>query len=120
MSRPQHTEEDQETFVVHFGRIASGDSVIKDAVLRDLIRFRCDGALCVEMEAAGVRVRRRCLVIRDISNYADSHKSDMWRSYAAGKAAAFARELLCRVQPGLVKEMKMQTQTQMQEVQQGQ
>jgi hypothetical protein len=23
----------------------------------------------------------------------------LWRSHAAGKAAAFARELLCRVQP---------------------
>jgi hypothetical protein len=30
----------------------------------------------------------------------------MWRSYAAGNAAAFTRELLCRVAPGVVKEMK--------------
>jgi hypothetical protein len=47
--------------------------------------------------AAGVDANRRCLVIRGISDYADSHKSDVWRSHAAGKAAAFARELLCRV-----------------------
>lgn len=114
--RPQRTKEDQDAFVFHFGRIASGNSVIKDAKVRDKIRSKCDGALCVEMEAAGVDANRRCLVIRGISDYADSHKSDMWQSYAAGKAAAFARELLCKVQPGLVKEMESQTQ----EVQQGQ
>ncbi|KAF3048799.1 hypothetical protein E8E11_000901 [Didymella keratinophila] len=116
--RPQRTEEDRDTFVIHFGRIASGNSVVKDAVVRDEIRSRCDGALCVEMEAAGVDANRRCLVIRGISDYADSHKCDMWRSYAAGKAAAFARELLCRVQPGVVKDMNTQTQTQTQETEQ--
>lgn len=68
--------------------------------------MRCDGALCVEMEAAGVDANRRCLVIRGISDYADSHKNDMWRSYAAGKAAAFTRELLFRVQPAMLKEMQ--------------
>jgi nucleoside phosphorylase len=108
--RPQRTEEHQKVFVVHSGRIATGNSVIQDAVLRDEIRSRCDGALCVEMEAAGVDANRSCLVVRGISNYADSHKSDVWRSYAAGKAAAFARELLCRVQPAMIKDMKTQTE----------
>lgn len=54
------------------------------------------------MEAAGVDVNRQCLVIRGISDYADSHKNDLWKSYAAGMAAAFTRELLCRVQPQAV------------------
>lgn len=58
------------------------------------------------MEAAGVDVNRQCLVIRGISDYADSHKSDLWRSYAAGREAAFARELLGRVQPAAVWEMQ--------------
>ena len=114
--RPQRTEEHQEDFVVHFGRIATGNSVIQDAVLRDEIRSRCDGALCVEMEAAGVDANRSCLVVRGISNYADSHKSDVWGPYAAGKAAAFARELLCRVQPATIKDVK----TQIEKVQQDQ
>ncbi|KAF1936445.1 hypothetical protein EJ02DRAFT_300408, partial [Clathrospora elynae] len=52
------------------------------------------GALGVEMEATGVDANRRCLAIRGISDYTDSHKSDMWRSYAADNAAAFTRELL--------------------------
>jgi nucleoside phosphorylase len=110
VQRPQRTEEDLHTLVFHRGRIATGNAVIRDGELRDLIRARCDGALCVEMEAAGVDANRRCLVVRGISDYADSHKSDIWRSYAAGNAAAFTRELLCRIQPGEVKEMEPEGQ----------
>lgn len=104
--RPQRTEEDMQTLVFHLGRIATGNTAIQDGELRDEIRARCDGALCVEMGAAGVDANRRCLVVRGISDYADSHKSDIWRSYAAGNAAAFTRALLCRVQPDAVKEME--------------
>ncbi|KAF1950658.1 purine and uridine phosphorylase [Byssothecium circinans] len=104
--RPLRTEDDKNKFVFHQGRIATGNAVIQDGELRDQIGARCGGALCVEMEAAGVDANRRCLVIRGISDYADSHKSDVWRPYAAGKAAAFARELLCRIPPGTVKEME--------------
>jgi hypothetical protein len=64
--------------------------------LRDKIGAQCNGALCVEMEAAGVDANRQCLVIRGISDYADSHKNDLWKSYAAGNAAAFTRELLLK------------------------
>ncbi|KAF2624855.1 kinesin light chain [Macroventuria anomochaeta] len=106
VERPQRTEEDQQTLVFHRGRIATGNAVIQDGELRDEIGARCDRALCVEMEAAGVDANRRCLVVRGISNYADSHNSDMWRSHAAGNAAAFTRELLCRVQPDTVKKME--------------
>jgi nucleoside phosphorylase len=96
VQRPARTEDDKAQLVFHLGRIATGNAVIQDSELRDQIKVRCDGALCIEM-AAGVDANRRCLVIRGISDYADSHKSDVWRSHAAGKAAAFARELLCRV-----------------------
>ena len=97
VQRPQRSEEQKHSLVFHQGRIASGTAVIQDGIIRDQIRARCGGPLCVEMEAAGVDVNRRCLVIRGISDYADTHKNDLWRSYAAGNAAAFARELLLRV-----------------------
>jgi len=103
--RPQRTE-DKNKLIFHRGRIATGNSVIQDGELRDRISARCDGVLCVEMEAAGVGANRKCLVIRGISDYADSHKDDVWKSYAAGNAAAFTRELLCRIQPAVVKNMK--------------
>ncbi|KAF2658061.1 hypothetical protein K491DRAFT_690412 [Lophiostoma macrostomum CBS 122681] len=106
VQRPPRAEEDKNELVFHRGRVATGNSVIQDAELRDRISARCGEALCIEMEAAGVAVNRRCLVIRGISDYADSHKSDLWQSYAAGKAAAFTRELLCRIQPSAVKDME--------------
>lgn len=86
----------------HRGRIASGNAVVRDGKHRDQIRDRCGGALCIEMEAAGVDAGGRCLVIRGISDYSDSHKNDAWQSYAAGNAAVFARELLCKISPTTV------------------
>jgi nucleoside phosphorylase len=97
IERSLRTEEDKGKFIFHQGRIATGNAVIKDGEQRDRIGARCHGALCVEMEAAGIDVNRQCLVIRGISDYADSHKSDMWQLHAAGRAAAFARELICKV-----------------------
>lgn len=88
---------------IHFGTIASGDSVIKDAVTRD--SFASDAnhdILCFEMEAAGLMNNLPCLVIRGISDYADSHKNDDWQNYAALSATAFARELLFRLKPSRV------------------
>ncbi|KAF2198209.1 pfs domain-containing protein [Delitschia confertaspora ATCC 74209] len=104
VQRPSRTEEDKSKLVFHQGRIATGNSVIQDGQLRDQISERCGEALCIEMEAAGVDVNRQCLVIRGISDYADTHKNDTWRPYAAGKAAAFTRELLCRIQPNIAKQ----------------
>ncbi|KAF2681876.1 hypothetical protein K458DRAFT_479113 [Lentithecium fluviatile CBS 122367] len=92
--------------IFHLGRIAIVNTVIQNGELRDKISTSCDGALCIETEAAGVDVNRRCLVIRGISDYADSHKNDIWKSYAAGNTAAFTRELLCKIQPAEVKEME--------------
>jgi hypothetical protein len=52
------------------------------------------GILCFEMEAAGLMDNFPCLVIRGISDYADSYKRDEWQRYAAAVAAAYAKELL--------------------------
>ncbi|UKZ78708.1 hypothetical protein TrVFT333_006454 [Trichoderma virens FT-333] len=85
---------------VHYGLIASGNQVIKDAKVRDSLNQRYDGnVLCVEMEAAGLMNNFPCIVIRGICDYADSQKSKDWQEYAAAVAAAFAKELLQYVQP---------------------
>ncbi|KAK2608326.1 hypothetical protein N8I77_006944 [Diaporthe amygdali] len=104
VQREQRSDDDKDVFVYHQGRIATGNSVVMDGEKRDSISTLCRGALCIEMEAAGVEVNSRCLVIRGISDYADSHKSDLWRSYAAGKAVACARELLGVIPASDVKE----------------
>ncbi|KAF2198292.1 kinesin light chain [Delitschia confertaspora ATCC 74209] len=99
VQRPLRTKEDKNKLVFHQGRIATGNSIIQDGQLRDKISAICGEALCIEMEAAGIDINRKCLVIRGISDYADSHKNDTWKFYTAGNAAAFARELLCRIPP---------------------
>ncbi|KAI8624059.1 hypothetical protein F5Y19DRAFT_337792 [Xylariaceae sp. FL1651] len=85
---------------VHYGLIASGNSVIKNATFRDALRRNLGkDVLCVEMEAAGLMDNFPCLVIRGICDYADSHKNKIWQEHAAAVAAAFAKELLGYIQP---------------------
>lgn len=80
--------------VVHHGTIASGNRVMKDAAERDSVSMALGGVLCFEMEAAGLMNNFPCVVIRGVCDYADSHKNKRWQSYAAGTAAAYAKELL--------------------------
>ncbi len=79
--------------VVHYGVIASGNQVLNDGRTRDKLRAQCK-VLCFEMEAAGLMDNFPCLVIRGVGDYADAHKSNRWREYAAFTAAAYAKELL--------------------------
>ncbi|KAL6831934.1 hypothetical protein V8C40DRAFT_285364 [Trichoderma camerunense] len=89
---------------VHYGLIASGNQVIKDAILRNKLNDDLGGhVLCVEMEAAGLVNSFPCVVIRGICDYADSHKNKDWQEHAAAMAAALAKELLQYVQPDDVK-----------------
>ncbi|KXH65063.1 hypothetical protein CSAL01_03959 [Colletotrichum salicis] len=90
---------------VHYGLIASGNRVIKDAIKRDQLKKDLGAdVLCVEMEAAGLVNNFPCLVIRGICDYADSHKNDIWQKHAAASAAAFAKELLECVMPENVRQ----------------
>ncbi|PWI64171.1 hypothetical protein PCL_12072 [Purpureocillium lilacinum] len=91
----QRNQRDTTDPYIHYGFIASGNSLIKDAATRDRI---ADGlgekCVCFEMEAAGLMNHFPCLVIRGICDYADSHKNDRWQRYASATAAAYAKELL--------------------------
>jgi nucleoside phosphorylase len=78
---------------IHYGTIGSANQVVKDSETREKLRKDL-GILCVEMEAAGLMDEFRCLVIRGICDYADSHKNKIWQPYAAATAAAYAKELL--------------------------
>ncbi|KAI8205549.1 Pfs, NB-ARC and Ankyrin domain protein [Colletotrichum sp. SAR 10_86] len=79
---------------IHYGLIASGDRVIKSTANRNEIIQNVGDVLCFEMEAAGLMTEFPCIVIRGISDYADSHKNDDWQHYAAATAAACTKELL--------------------------
>ncbi|KAI2603684.1 ankyrin repeat-containing domain protein [Hypoxylon sp. NC1633] len=86
---------------VHYGLIASGNGLIKDAVLRDCLAQQM-GILCFEMEAAGLMNHFKCLVIRGICDYSDSHRNEEWQGYAAMAAAAYAKDLLKTIPPSQV------------------
>jgi nucleoside phosphorylase/ankyrin repeat protein len=82
--------------IIHYGRIASGNQVIKDAFTRDKLCQDLD-SICFEMEAAGLIHNFPCLVIRGICDYSDSHKTKNWQGYAALVAAAYAKDLLLTI-----------------------
>ena len=91
---------------VHYGTIASGNSVLNDATVRNAFAKDPEmNILCFEMEAAGLMNNLPCLVIRGICDYCDSHKNDDWHKYAALTAAAYARELLLVLRPQRVDAM---------------
>ncbi|XRM46413.1 hypothetical protein ABZX51_009448 [Aspergillus tubingensis] len=90
VERPERGTDDS---CIHYGLIASGDQVMKDAKTRDSIAQEL-AILCFEMEAAGVMDEIPSLVIRGICDYCDSHKNKKWQGYAALAAAAYAKALL--------------------------
>ncbi|KAF5612634.1 Pfs domain protein [Fusarium sp. NRRL 25303] len=83
---------------IHYGKIASGNRVVRNAIERDSIAEELD-VLCIDMEAAGVMDSFTCLSIRGLSDYADSHKNDIWQTRAANAAAACTKEFLAVVPP---------------------
>jgi nucleoside phosphorylase len=96
---PRDEDEEVET---HYGTIASGNQVIKDAAVRDKLSAELGGVSCFEMEATGLMNSFPCLVIRGICDYANSHKNKQWQPYAAGTAAAYAKEVLAVIPPAQV------------------
>jgi nucleoside phosphorylase len=93
--RPVRSE-DEDNPAIHYGLIASANQLMKDALVRDRLAAEKD-VLCFEMEAAGLMNQFPCLVIRGVCDYSDSHKNKEWQGYAAMAAAAYAKDLLCRI-----------------------
>lgn len=80
------------------GKIGSGNMLLRDAQRREELRIR-HGLVAIEMEGAGIgdaswQLNGRFLIIRGVSDYCDSHKTDLWQGYAAAAAAAVARALI--------------------------
>ncbi len=72
---------------VHFGLVASGDTVMKSGEDRDDVARKA-GVIGFEMEGAGVWDIFPCVVIKGACDYADCHKTKAWQRYAAATAAA--------------------------------
>ncbi|QGI92139.1 hypothetical protein CEK26_005208 [Fusarium fujikuroi] len=78
---------------IHFGIFASADTVMKSGEDRDHLTTSKD-TIGFEMESAGVWDVFPCIIIKSVSDYADSHKNDNWQGYAATSAAACTKAFL--------------------------
>lgn len=84
---------------VHFGPIASSNTLLKNPKIRDELRNKF-GVKAVEMEASGVADaswdsdKAGYLVVRGICDYCDDNKKDRWQMYAAVVAAAYTKTLI--------------------------
>lgn len=83
---------------IHFGVIASGNSVVKNSNVRDKLKkdFKVKA---IEMEASGVSDAtwlsgKDYFIIRGICDYANPDKNKEWQPYAAAAAASLTREII--------------------------
>jgi nucleoside phosphorylase len=83
---------------VWYGKIGSGDTLMKNSEKRDALREKHD-IIGLEMEAAGVMDTIPVGVIRGVGDYADEKKDKAWQPYAAATAAAYAKALLYQINP---------------------
>jgi nucleoside phosphorylase len=83
---------------IHFGPIASANTVLKTARIRTRLQKQF-GVKAVEMEASGIaeatwQSGKGYFVIRGTCDFANDDKNKAWQPYAAAAAAAFARDLI--------------------------
>jgi nucleoside phosphorylase len=83
---------------VWYGRIGSGDKLMKNAKKRDELRDKFN-LIGLEMEAAGTMSTIPVGVIRGVCDYGDAQKNKEWQPYAAAMAAAYAKALLYKIRP---------------------
>lgn len=81
---------------VHYGLVASGNQVMKDATFRNRLATK-NNVLCFDAGAAGIMYSLPCLVICGIHSYSDTHATSEWNGYAAIAAAAYARDLIHKI-----------------------
>ncbi|KAF3398622.1 hypothetical protein DPV78_006348 [Talaromyces pinophilus] len=78
---------------VHFGSMASADTVMKSGQHRDEIAVM-EKVIGFEMEGAGIWDILPCVIIKGVCDYADSHKNKTWQNYAAATAASCTKAFL--------------------------
>lgn len=97
--RPQHTSEHGtqahglRPARIHFGRVASGNGVIKSGFHRDKL-VAGERVIGFEMEGAGTWDQLPTVIVKSVCDYADSHKNKGWQGYAAATAASCAKAML--------------------------
>ncbi|KAF4438562.1 MTA SAH nucleosidase [Fusarium acutatum] len=80
---------------IHFGRMASGDTVMVSTQHRDRI-VTAEKIIAFEMEGAGIWQELPCIIVKGVSDFADCEKTKEWQDYAAAMAAATSKAILKR------------------------
>ncbi|KAK6504725.1 hypothetical protein TWF481_006664 [Arthrobotrys musiformis] len=78
---------------IHIGLVGSGDTVIKSGKRRDELA-KSKKIIAFEMEGAGIAALIQCIVVKGVSDYADSHKNKNWQDFAAATAASALKAML--------------------------
>ena len=86
---------------VWYGKIGSGNSMMKNPRRRDELRDRYN-LIGLEMKAAGIMNTLPTGVIRGVCDYGDGQKNKDWQPYAAVAAAVYAKGILCIISPKAV------------------
>ncbi|RDW69099.1 uncharacterized protein DSM5745_08859 [Aspergillus mulundensis] len=87
---PRSCLNDETDHRIHFGSIATGDTVLKSARHRHHHAEK-ERVIAFEMEGAGVWSKFNRLIIKGVCDDADSHKNKKWQEYAAAVAASVAK-----------------------------
>ncbi|PLB43850.1 purine and uridine phosphorylase [Aspergillus steynii IBT 23096] len=95
VARPRLRESGPTHPVVHFGRVACSDGVMKSARDRDRLVEKYD-VIGFEMEAAGAWDTFPTVIVKGVCDYADSHKNKLWQGYGAAVAASCMKALLAQ------------------------
>lgn len=95
---PREPRDESERTKVWYGNIGSGSSLMRNPIRRDELRDKYD-LIGLEMEAAGIMNTLPTGVIRGVCDYGDSEKNKIWQPYAAVAAAAYAKGILCTINP---------------------
>ncbi|KAK6442007.1 hypothetical protein LTR95_001747, partial [Oleoguttula sp. CCFEE 5521] len=82
---------------IHFGRYASGNTVMKSGHQRDQL-IQQESVIGFEMEGAGAWEVFGTIVVKGVVDCADSHKNKRWRGYPAARAALCAAALIEEVE----------------------
>ncbi|KAI5205800.1 hypothetical protein E4T39_02783 [Aureobasidium subglaciale] len=93
---PDHIKEARDANI-HFGRVASGNAVMKSAHRRDIL-IREENCIAFEMEGAGTWDGVGTIVVKGVVDYADGHKNKTWRKYPAARAALCAKALIWEIE----------------------
>ncbi|KAL6810157.1 hypothetical protein V8C40DRAFT_258613 [Trichoderma camerunense] len=82
--------------IIHFGKIASGEIVVKNGLERDKASDQA-GVIAFDKDRLGGWGNFPYISIKGVCDYADGHRDDSWQNYAAITAAATTKAFLVRI-----------------------